>query len=113
MTQEEQWIAAARSGDQAALGQLIGMCKGLIYNLAIRMLGDPTDAEDATQEILIRVVTGLATFRGDSAFKTWVYRVASNHLLTARKRRAEQMHESLDALGQQLAEGVADGDPPL
>jgi RNA polymerase sigma factor (sigma-70 family) len=54
------------------------------------MLGHPADAEDATQEILIKVVTHLVTFRQESAFTTWVYRVASHYLLTTRKRRTER-----------------------
>ncbi|MCP4218512.1 MAG: RNA polymerase sigma factor, partial [bacterium] len=61
-----------------------------IYGLALRMLYHPADAEDAAQEILLKVVTHLGTFRGDSAFLTWVYRVASNHLLTRRKQGSEK-----------------------
>ena len=80
-------VARARSGDRRALDQLLREMKDLIYNLAIRMLGSPADAEDASQEILIRLVTGLDAFRGDSSFRTWVYRVASNQLLTTRKRQ--------------------------
>lgn len=57
--------------------------QGTIYHLAMRMLVDPENALEATQEILILVVTKLSTFRGESAFNTWVYRVATNYLLTA------------------------------
>lgn len=110
-------IARAQRGDRDALGELVGGAQQLVYNLALRMVADPTDAQDLTQEILIRVVTGLPGFRGDSAFRTWVYRVASNHLLTARKRAAEHHVESLDAMAEKLAEGIADalaaGDAPI
>jgi RNA polymerase sigma factor (sigma-70 family) len=102
-------IARAQRGDRDALGELVGGAQQLVYNLALRMVADPTDAQDLTQEILIRVVTGLPGFRGDSAFRTWVYRVASNHLLTARKRAAEHHVDSLDAMAEKLAEGIADG----
>jgi len=56
-----------------------------VYGLALRFLWHPQDAEDATQEILIRVITGLGNFRGDSVFRTWVYRIACIKLLTLRK----------------------------
>jgi RNA polymerase sigma factor (sigma-70 family) len=94
----EQLVARARSGDRRALAELLGEMKDLVYNLAIRMLGSPADAEDASQEILIRLVTGLDTFRGESSFKTWVYRVASNQLLTTRKRQAEARIDSFEAM---------------
>lgn len=113
MANEAELIERARRGDKQALSQLVALTKDLVFNLAVRMLGNPADAEDAAQEILIRVVTGLATFRGESAFRTWVYKVASNHLLTARKRRAEESARSLDELGQMLAEGMSAGDPPV
>ena len=92
----EELVTRARGGDRAALDSLVRDMKDLVYNLAARMLGDPIEAEDATQEILIRCVTALESFRGESAFRTWVYRVASNHLLTARGKRARQATESFD-----------------
>jgi RNA polymerase sigma factor (sigma-70 family) len=111
MSREEEaaLIARARAGDKLALGDLIRSSQELVYKLAVRMVPDPVEAQDLTQEVLIRVVTGLEKFRGDSSFKTWVYRLASNHLLTARKRLAEHHVESLDAMAEKLAEGIADG----
>jgi RNA polymerase sigma factor (sigma-70 family) len=85
--------------------------KDLVYNLALRMLGNPADAEDATQEILMRLVTKIDMFRGESSFRTWAYRVASNHLLNTRKRGAELRVESFDELGDRLATNLAAGDP--
>jgi RNA polymerase sigma factor (sigma-70 family) len=119
MTRDEQaaLVARAQDGDREALAALVEVAQPLVYNLAVRMVADPTDAQDLTQEILIRVVTHLAGFRGDSAFTTWVYRVASNHLLTARRRAAEHHIDSLDAARDTLAAGMADalaaGDAPL
>src|SRR5438445_9095965 len=107
MTQDSELVTRARTGDRAALEELVKTCKDLVYNLAIRMLGDRGDAEDVSQEILIRVVTGLASFRGESSFRTWVYRVASNHLLTARKRKAEEKMQSFEALAGYLDVGIA------
>ena len=99
-------IENARAGDRAALEQLVRLINDDVYGLAIRMLWHPADAEDATQEILVKVVTRLSTFRGEAAFGTWVYRVAANHLLTTRRRRAEQATASLDAFAADLAEGL-------
>lgn len=99
----------AKGGDKDALDAVVRSIADLIYGLAIRMLWHPADAEDATQEILIKVVTNLASFRGESAFKTWVYRVASNHLLTSRKRRLEQEREwTFEHFGDAIAEGLAE-----
>jgi RNA polymerase sigma factor (sigma-70 family) len=86
----ETLVEEAKEGDRNALENLIKGIQDRVYGLAIRMLGHPSDAEDATQEILVKVVTHLAGFRQESAFTTWVYRVASNHLLNTRKRRAER-----------------------
>ncbi len=85
----EVWVERAKGGDKAALEAVVLDIQDRVYNLALRMLWMPADAEDATQEILIKVVTHLSQFAGRSAFMTWVYRVATNHLLTTRARHAE------------------------
>lgn len=113
MTQDDELIDRARAGDRAALEGVVRASNDLVYNLAVRMLGDRTEAEDASQEILIRIVGSLGSFRGESSFKTWVYRVASNHLLTARKKRAEEKVQSFDALAEYLDGGIAADLPPL
>jgi RNA polymerase sigma factor (sigma-70 family) len=106
-------VARATQGDRAALETLVVEVKDLVYNLAIRMLNSRTDAEDMTQEILLKIVTNLGSFRGDSAFRTWAYRVASNHLLTARQRAAEVRAESFDAMAIRLGDGLASGEPAV
>jgi RNA polymerase sigma factor (sigma-70 family) len=83
-------VDLAKEGQKEALEELVRGIQGRIYNLALRALFLPADAEDATQEILIKVITHLADFRGESRFTTWVFRIASNHLLTTRKCRAEK-----------------------
>lgn len=62
------------------------------------MLGNPDDAEDETQEILLKVITHLSSYREESAFSSWVYRIACNHLLTERKRKNEHMGMTFDLL---------------
>lgn len=103
----EEWVEQARQGDQAALEAVFSAIQDRVYGLARRMLWHPADAEDATQEILLKVLTHLSTFQRDSSFLTWVYHIACNHLLTRRKQRAEarmQTFEDFDAI---LEEGRA------
>jgi DNA-directed RNA polymerase specialized sigma24 family protein len=66
------------------------------------MLWHPQDAEDAAQEILVKVATRLSTFRGDAQVTTWVHRIAVNHLLTTRRRRAEDPTLTFAAFGEDL-----------
>lgn len=98
------WVCSANKGDRTALDKLIRRHQPWIYNLALRMLWDARDAEDATQEILIRIVTALSSFRGESAFRTWAYRVATNHLLTRKRGRVEQIIGSFECYGRALDE---------
>jgi len=83
-----------------------------VRRLALRFLWHPEDAEDAAQEILIRVVTGLEGFRGDCAFRTWVYRVACNALLSLRSKRMEQRALGFEEFAADLAQGLSEVPPP-
>jgi RNA polymerase sigma factor (sigma-70 family) len=103
----ETLVARAKEGDGDALEELVRAIQDRVYGLALRMLWHPDDAADATQEILMRIVTHLGSFRGESAFTTWTYRVASNYLLTARKRRAEHEELTFERFGAQLDEGLS------
>jgi RNA polymerase sigma factor (sigma-70 family) len=87
--EDQNLITRAGSGDRQALEDLIQRHQGWIYNIAIRMLYHPQDAQDATQEILIKVLTRLSSFEGRSSFRTWLYRIAVNHLLNMKRGRAE------------------------
>src|SRR5215510_15844 len=82
-------VTAAVSGDKQAEERLLDAIQDGIYELALRMLGHPADAEDAAQEILVIVLTHLGSFRGESAFRTWVWRIAVRHLARARRGRRE------------------------
>src|SRR2546425_5780584 len=101
-------VKRAQQGDQAALEEVIAQIQGKVYGLALRMLWHPEDAQDATQEILLRVVTHLVTFRGESTFFTWVYRIAANHLLRFRMSRLEQQGFTFEIFGKDLKEGLSD-----
>jgi RNA polymerase sigma factor (sigma-70 family) len=99
-------LLAATRGDLAALDRLLMAVQPGIYNLAVRVLGQRDDAADATQEILLKVVTHLASFRGEAAFTSWVWRIAHNHLMTARTRSAEAPEVSLEAIAERLQAGL-------
>jgi RNA polymerase sigma-70 factor (ECF subfamily) len=77
-----------------------------IYNLARRMLGSDADAEDVTQDVLLQVIRKLDTFRGESAFPTWLHRVTVNAALANRRKRAvRHRHQLADPLEQFLENG--------
>jgi RNA polymerase sigma factor (sigma-70 family) len=80
--------AKALEGDQKSLTALIEAVQDKVYTLSLRMLADPEEAQDAAQEILIKVVTKLSLFQGKSSFPTWVYKIASNTLLDVKKSAA-------------------------
>src|SRR3954470_21272960 len=83
-------VADAQAGSRDALEQLIARHQSWIYNIVLRMVYHPHDAEDITQEILIKVVTKLSTFERRSSFRTWLYRIAVNHVLNMKRTRAEE-----------------------
>ena len=92
--EDQSLVLRARSGDRKALEDLVQRHQAWIYNIAVRMLYHPQDAEDATQEILIKVLTRLSSFEGRSSFRTWLYRIVVNHVLNMKRGRVE--HASTD-----------------
>ena len=102
----ESFVKQAQQGNKAALEQVVTAIQDDIYYLALRMLANQEDARDATQEILIKVITKLSTFQFKSAFKTWVFRVASNHLLNAKKILAKDPGLSFEAYREDLEQDL-------
>jgi RNA polymerase sigma factor (sigma-70 family) len=82
-------VGRANSGERDALEELVKRHQAWVYNVAVRMLAHPQDAEDATQEIFIKAFTRLSSFEGRSTFRTWLYRIAVNHVLNMRRGRLE------------------------
>src|SRR5213080_1847366 len=86
---DAELVEQAKNGDRAALEKLILRHQAWVYNIAVRMVFRPHDAEEVTQEVLVKVITRLSTFRGESTFRTWLYRIAANHVLNMKRRWAE------------------------
>jgi RNA polymerase sigma factor (sigma-70 family) len=85
----EQLVKKALSGDKKSLESLLVSVQDYVYNIAVRFLWDPEDAKDATQEVLIKICTHLSSFKSESKFTTWAYRIATNHLINFRKSSME------------------------
>ncbi|PYS04090.1 MAG: RNA polymerase subunit sigma-70 [Acidobacteria bacterium] len=100
-----------KGGDRDALELLVKRHQAWIYNIVLRMVYVRQDAEDATQEILIKIITKLSTFQGRSSFRTWLYRIAINHILNMKRGRAEQMEWTFTKYGDGLS-SAPDADLP-
>ncbi len=108
----EAVVTRARAGDREALELVVGAIQDRVFGLALRMLGHRSDAQDATQEILVKVITRLNSFRGESRFTTWVYSVASNHLRTLAARGLERRKLSFDQLAERQCGRLEELAPP-
>jgi RNA polymerase sigma factor (sigma-70 family) len=86
---DAELVEQAKNGDRAALEKLVLRHQAWIYNIAVRMVFQPQDAEEVTQEVLVKVITKLSTFKGESTFRTWLYRIAANHVLNMKRRSVE------------------------
>jgi RNA polymerase sigma factor (sigma-70 family) len=102
-------VEAARRGDRAALAAVIRSSQRPIFNLAMRMLANTQDAEDATQEVLVQIITHLGALRDIDAAGGWAWKVACRHLERERKRgRVEAMRLTFECFATDLETGVAD-----
>jgi len=113
-------VERAVAGSREALRELVSRHQTFIFNVALKMYGSHADAEDLTQEVLVKVITALRTFRQQSAFRTWLYRIAVNHFLRARRRGMEVLVDDFATYFDQIAavpdtesEDIADGAPEL
>ncbi|HKU47985.1 MAG TPA: RNA polymerase sigma factor, partial [Burkholderiales bacterium] len=97
-----------RSGGGRALDALVAALADDVYGLALRMTANRPDAEDATQEALLKIATHLGGFRGEASVRTWAYRIALRHLLDRRKSRVEAMHLDFERFGHDLLDGLGE-----
>ncbi len=86
MTDDLDLVREYLTGREEAIEELVTRYQKMIFSLTYRMTGDVETARDLTQEAFIRAVQGLKKFRGDSSFKTWLYRIAANICLNAIRR---------------------------
>ena len=80
-------LALAQAGDHRAFAQIYSQHKRRIYSLCLRMVGSVSEAEDLTQEAFLQLHRKIATFRGDSAFSTWLHRLAINVVLMQLRKK--------------------------
>ena len=104
-------VERAAAGERVALEELVRRHQAWIYNIAIRMLAHPQDAEDATQEVLIKALTRLSSFEGRSRFRTWLYRIVVNHVLNMKRGRLEPEALTFGCYAHGL-DSTPDLDPP-
>ena len=95
-------VSEACAGSTQAMEELARTHQRFIYNIALRMVRDAHDAADLTQEILLKMLTNLSKFENKSSFRTWLYRMAVNHFISATRRKSETEVYSFGELGEFL-----------
>lgn len=106
----ETIVHNAQNGDAESLNKLILEVHKQIYGIALRFLSTPHDAEDACQEIIIRIIKNLHTFKGESKFRTWAYRVACNTLISIKSQKRDEQVMSFDEFAENIHDGMNDHD---
>lgn len=94
---DETLVPLARAGDEAAFARLVDRHRQRVYQLCLRLVGGRADAEDVLQETFVQVFRKLGSFRGQSRFSTWLYRIATNTALMHRRSSSHRRVESLEA----------------
>ena len=106
-------VSRATAGDKNALETLVAGVQDMVFNLSLRMLGTFADAENATQDILLKMITHLSSFRGDSSFTTWIFRIAANHLKNYKKHMFAHYPLSFEYYGDDIENGNIQDVPDL
>jgi RNA polymerase sigma-70 factor (ECF subfamily) len=94
---ETAWVTSSQEGDVVSFNRLVLKWEKKIYNLSFRILRDPNEAAEATQEVFLVAFKRIRQFRQDSSFATWLYRIAVNHCTNRLQRRPGGVHFSLDS----------------
>ncbi|WP_390517248.1 RNA polymerase sigma factor [Halioxenophilus aromaticivorans] len=111
--QEKKLVKAAQNGDSKAFEQLYRVHHARVYALSLRLCGDRHWAEDLSQEAFVRAWNKLASFKGDSQFGTWLYRVTANVVISNLRRNKAKFEDDLDSVAEvasQAGQFDADGD---
>ena len=106
---EKSLVEFAQQGQKDALSKLIKAHQAWIFNIALKMVYCHEEAADITQEVLIKMITKLSTFKGESKFRTWLYRIVVNHIINMKKGSIEKMISTFEAYGNSL-DTVQDAD---
>lgn len=106
-------VEQAAAGDKDALETILLSVQDLIFNLSLRMLGTFADAEDATQDILLKIITHLSSFKKESAFTTWVFSIAVNHLKNYKKHMFAHRPLSFEYYANDIVNGQIQNIPDL
>jgi RNA polymerase sigma-70 factor (ECF subfamily) len=105
--EEERWVRRAQSGDQAAFTKLVYQHQRFVYNLALRGVSDPHEAEDIVQEAFLRAWQALPRFQQKAKFRTWLYRIVVNLCYN----RLPRLKEELAAIPVEVIEALPDDVP--
>jgi RNA polymerase sigma-70 factor (ECF subfamily) len=108
--EEQDYLRLAQRGNTEAITELVRTYQQSVFNVCYRMLGESTEAEDATQEALVKALANLATYDLDRPFRPWLLRIASNECIDRIRRRKDAL--SLDGLGEDGAWEWKAGDSP-
>jgi RNA polymerase sigma-70 factor, ECF subfamily len=105
---DSHWLEQCREGDSLAIERLVQTYQGDVYRLALSILDDPDEADDATQEVFLSALRALESFRGHATFKTWLFSITINvcrNRLTRHKSRGQlqQILQNLFPQGQEQA----------
>src|ERR687883_869109 len=105
-------VRRAQAGDRDALSALVQSQQPYVYSIAMSLMHNPADAADMTQEAFIRLLRSLGTYRAETRFTTWLYRLVTNICLDGLRRRGRQSAASLDEATHGSG-AAADDAPPL
>ena len=101
-TEQQNLVKQAIDGNKESLNEIISFHQPFIYNVAWKMCHNPVDAQDLTQEVLIKVITKLGQFNFKSKFRTWLYRIVVNEFLQSKRRKGETQFSDFDNYGERL-----------
>ena len=110
--EESRLIQRASGGDAEAFNSLMGMHERRMYAVALRMCGNPEDAQDCLQEAMLRIYRAISGFKAQSSFSTWIYRITMNTCLDELRKRKSRPSTSLDGLVEEGWSPTDSGDSP-
>lgn len=103
------YVARVVEGEKNAFAPLVDAYKNMVFTLCLRMLGDEVDAEEAAQEVFIKVFNSISSYREKSAFSTWVYRITYNHCISVIRKKIRVIDLADEVPDDRVDEGVMDG----